>query len=202
MKECNFVACKKLVKGKKHCSKTCANLNRWGATDFGGRVKKKTCTNCGCEFEVRRSQKERQRITCSPKCKAARISATHTDKVVSEAQKEKQRKAMTGRTLTKEHREAIGKGVAGKNNRHWIDGRSWEKEGAGDYNFEFTTVLKTTIKKRDGFKCRKCDEDGTNFSLFVHHIDMDKHNNSEDNLVTVCHSCHSKIHGGTLSNEF
>jgi len=202
MTKCNFGPCDKEVKGTKHCSKTCANLNRWGAKDFGGKVTKKTCTNCGCEFEVRRSQKERQRITCSPKCKAARISATHTGKVVSDTQKEKQREAMSGRELTKEHREAISRGTAGRKNPRWIDGRSWEKEGAADYNFEFTTVLKTTIKKRDGFKCRKCDEDGTNFKLFVHHIDMDKHNNSEDNLVTVCSSCHSKIHGGSLSNDF
>ena len=202
MSKCNFGPCVKEVKGKKFCSRTCSNLNRWGAKDFGGRVTKKTCGNCGKEFEVRRSEKKRAWKTCSVECANARRSATHKGKVVSESQKEKQSKAMSGRKLTKEHRESIGKGVAGKKNARWVDGRSWEKEGAGDYNFEFTAVLKTTVKKRDGFKCRKCAEDGTNFKLFVHHIDMDKHNNSEDNLVTVCHSCHSKIHAGTLSNIF
>jgi len=204
MTKCNFGPCEKEVsKDAKCCSKTCANLSRWGATDFDGKITKKICTNCGNEFEVRRSEeKRRQRKCCSPECANAKKSATHKNKIVSSSQKAKQREAMLGRELTKEHRAAIGRGVAGKNNSHWIDGRSQQKEGAADYNFEFTSTLRTTIKKRDGYKCKKCNEDGTSFKLFVHHIDMDKHNNSEENLVTVCGSCHGKIHGGSLSNDF
>jgi len=54
--------------------------------------------------------------------------------------------------------------------------------------------------KRDGFKCTKC---GTTKRLQVHHIDKTGmktvgsykySNNNLSNLLTLCHSCHLKLH--------
>lgn len=47
------------------------------------------------------------------------------------------------------------------------------------------------IKKRDNFSCRVC---GKRFPLCVHHIDENRKNNKDDNLVTVCYTCHRKHH--------
>jgi hypothetical protein len=107
-----------------------------------------------------------------------------------------------GVPLSKEHRVAISKGQTGEKNWRWIDGRSYEKCGYKDYNGEFTGVLKNLIKERDGHECLKCGHDGSEFLLHVHHIDMDKMNNNESNLATVCSSCHSRIHAGSLDNNF
>lgn len=52
--------------------------------------------------------------------------------------------------------------------------------------------------ERDGFKCQEC---GKKDVLDVHHIDgkgstfpVPEQNNSIENLITLCRSCHRKIH--------
>jgi len=205
--KCGFISCETEVKkGYKFCSVSCANLKRWGAKTKKGRVIIKTCTICGKQWEYTRatrgSVKGRGNKVCSWECRSKTISNANLGKTVSEETRRKLSKAKKGIPLTAEHRAAIGRGVSGPKNSHWIDGRSWEKEGAADYDFEFTTTLRTTVKRRDGHKCRKCSHDGSKFLLFVHHIDMNKKNNTVENLVTVCSSCHTRIHCGTLDNEF
>jgi hypothetical protein len=56
------------------------------------------------------------------------------------------------------------------------------------YNFD-------KVMERDGYKCRIC---GRIYKLIIHHIDghdeKDKFkNNSLDNLIVLCNSCHSSI---------
>jgi|TARA_Y100000034_G_scaffold131222_1_gene191502 predicted nucleic acid-binding Zn ribbon protein len=205
---CEFVGCETEVKnkGQRFCSKSCANLNRWGAKDKQGRVIIRQCSICGEKWEYRRSTRDKKdgrgHKVCSWKCRNIAIGNSRRGKPLTDAQKQKQSESMSGRTLTHEHRAKIGRGVAGSRNSKWIDGRSFEKEGAADYNFEFTSTLRTTVKRRDNHKCRKCNHDGSKFLLHVHHVDMNKENNLVENLVTVCGSCHSRIHCGTLENEF
>jgi transcription elongation factor Elf1 len=55
------------------------------------------------------------------------------------------------------------------------------------YSREFYK-LRDFIKLRDNFTCQFCKKLGTD----IHHIDYKKENNSLDNLITLCHSCHSK----------
>ena len=68
--------------------------------------------------------------------------------------------------------------------KHWKGGISYEP-----YSIDFTKQLKKKIKKRDGFKCKIC---GYTKKLHVHHIDYNKMNSNDDNLITLCSSCHSK----------
>jgi len=42
--------------------------------------------------------------------------------------------------------------------------------------------------------CQSCDATGT---LDVHHIDGDQTNNSLENLIPLCKSCHRKVHNHT-----
>lgn len=60
------------------------------------------------------------------------------------------------------------------------------------YGNDFTKTLKKDIRKRDGNICQIC---GTYKGVkMVHHIDSDKMNSSEENLITVCSSCHTEIY--------
>jgi len=59
---------------------------------------------------------------------------------------------------------------------------------------EFTNELKEQIRFRDNYICQICGlttiENGK--QLPVHHIDYNKKNNAEDNLIALCVSCHTK----------
>ena len=80
--------------------------------------------------------------------------------------------------------------VSGKNNPNWKNGLSFSA-----YPSEFNNELKVKIRKRDNYTCQKCnitEEEhlivyGCNLS--VHHIDYNKKNCKEENLITLCSEC-------------
>lgn len=85
----------------------------------------------------------------------------------------------------------------GENNPRYKDG-VWQDYGRVKKNYEgFTLKIRKAIRKRDGNICQVCEttkeEHGMN--MHVHHIDYNKQNNHQDNLVCVCRYCHGKIHG-------
>lgn len=68
------------------------------------------------------------------------------------------------------------------------------------YPYYFNSLLKRTIRNRDNRTCQCCDlkEDnhfkGTkNIDLTVHHIDYNKENCKENNLITLCWKCNIKV---------
>lgn len=68
-------------------------------------------------------------------------------------------------------------------------------EWAQDYAPGFTKSLKRRILRRDGQKCRLCGSARiTKGWLVVHHIDGFKSNHDPSNLITLCKSCHLRIH--------
>jgi 5-methylcytosine-specific restriction endonuclease McrA len=56
--------------------------------------------------------------------------------------------------------------------------------------------VKAYVLSRDGYKCQKCKNSKTGTKLHVHHIVFKSNGgtDSPDNLVTLCESCHTKIH--------
>ena len=72
----------------------------------------------------------------------------------------------------------------GKNNGGWQGGIS-----KLPYAFEFTKELKDQIRKRDKNTCQLCHKKG----YIIHHIDYNKKNCKEDNLITTCKKCNSKV---------
>ena len=82
--------------------------------------------------------------------------------------------------------------LAGKNNPNWKGGICREP-----YGFEFDEKLKELIRERDDHKCQLCgmsQEDHIKISshrLSIHHIDYNKTNNDESNLISLCKTCHS-----------
>jgi 5-methylcytosine-specific restriction endonuclease McrA len=47
------------------------------------------------------------------------------------------------------------------------------------------------VKERDAYKCTSCKAEN---NLLIHHIDHNPQNNEVDNLVTLCRSCHTRLH--------
>ncbi len=87
----------------------------------------------------------------------------------------------------------IGSGdLAHKLEKHpsWQGGKSFEP-----YGIEFNDKLKRYIRNRDGNKCMECmmPQAESKIKLPVHHIDYDKQNNHEDNLITLCNGCNLKV---------
>jgi hypothetical protein len=52
--------------------------------------------------------------------------------------------------------------------------------------------IRKAILKRDGSKCLLC---GDSNKLHIHHIDKNRRNNSDKNLMTLCNQCHESQHG-------
>lgn len=81
----------------------------------------------------------------------------------------------------------------GEDNPNYHNGKSSEP-----YSMEFNNVLRRNIRRRDNFTCQKCgmtqEENIIKFreSLSIHHIDYDKYNLNENNLISLCKYCHSK----------
>lgn len=79
----------------------------------------------------------------------------------------------------------------GSGHWNWKGGISKEP-----YCQEWTKSLKTSIKKRDGYKClNPCCLRKTGYAavLVIHHIDGDKKNCRPENLITLCRSCHGYL---------
>ena len=107
-----------------------------------------------------------------------------------------------GKKHTDKTKVKIGKANSGKNNGMYgkkmpLKSRikeSLSKGGTGipyennKYPVEFFQI-RLKILKRDNYICQKCFEYGNE----VHHIDYNKDNNKEDNLICLCHRCNCKV---------
>jgi len=127
---------------------------------------------------------------------------------------------LTGKKLSEEHRKNIGLSQKGRKSHRkglsykeefgvekadiikvkisnkMIGSIPWNKlENRESYPYEFNNILKLQIRRRDSFKCQLCniEQKELNEKLIVHHIDFNKQNNSEENLISLCRSCHGKI---------
>jgi 5-methylcytosine-specific restriction endonuclease McrA len=85
------------------------------------------------------------------------------------------------------------KRMKGKNNPNWNKGSSFEP-----YSLEWIGELKKKIRTRDNHICQNCgmtEEEHIkkyNRVLDVHHIDYNKQNCKEINLITTCSICNIK----------
>ena len=75
---------------------------------------------------------------------------------------------------------------SGINHPNWQGGKSKEL-----YGFDWTNLLRHSIRTRDCFVCQICKKNG----WIVHHIDYNKKNCNSGNLITLCNFCHAKTNG-------
>ena len=132
---------------------------------------------------------------------------------LSDETKEKIRQANIGKKYSEEVRRKVseaGKGravwnkgitykspkqsiaIKGSKNPNWRGGISFE-----EYSEKWNDILREAIRKRDEYKCNGCGLNqevltGFHKQLDVHHIDYNKYNLDQSNLVSLCKSCHAK----------
>jgi 5-methylcytosine-specific restriction endonuclease McrA len=61
-------------------------------------------------------------------------------------------------------------------------------------------VLRQWVLRRDGWRCQHC---GTMSNLEVHHKQFRSPSgeDSEENLITLCCTCHALVHGGNVGGS-
>lgn len=135
------------------------------------------------------NEESRRKISLATKLRVEKLNPffgkKHSDDAkikMSESIKKRIRLGMCPNLLQKGH-----KLVVGEKHPNWRGGKSFEP-----YGLDFNKHLKEQIRERDKFICQICglEENGHRFD--VHHIDFNKQNNNLDNLITLCHSCHTR----------
>jgi len=76
-----------------------------------------------------------------------------------------------------------------ENHPNWRGGTSFLP-----YSIQFTHTLREMIRDRDNRECQYCGLSETDNvkRLEVHHINYDKNDSREENLISLCKSCHTK----------
>jgi hypothetical protein len=113
---------------------------------------------------------------------------------------------LKGRIISKSWRRKIARAIKkwlSDPTHHWAYGKKYPEQskrmrgnqlgykhgnGYAPYPLEFNKQLKESIRKRDNYTCQKCGKKG----IHVHHIDYNKQNCKEDNLITLCMKCNVK----------
>lgn len=158
------------------------------------------CFQCGKTFSVFPHRKDTAKF-CSPECCYKSIKG-RTSFMKGKHQTEKAKKKISKGVKENLPSTAFKKGqrpsVAteykkGEKNLNWNNGSSFEP-----YGLKFNEELKERIRKRDNYRCQECSytQDQLGYALSVHHIDYDKKNNEEKNLICLCRSCHSQTNFG------
>ena len=75
--------------------------------------------------------------------------------------------------------------------------RHWGYQKGINYGFENTKAM---VLNRDGYTCQCCNGKHKDHKLEVHHIIYRSQGGSdeEDNLITLCHTCHKALHSGKI----
>src|SRR5574344_398443 len=75
--------------------------------------------------------------------------------------------------------------------------RHWGYQKGINYGFENTKAM---VLNRDGYTCQCCNSKHKDHKLEVHHIIYRSQGGSdeEDNLITLCHTCHKALHSGKI----
>lgn len=157
---------------------------------------------------TKHSDETRKKMSDSHKNRIALYGHNLTGVIPSKETKERISKSLIGRSFTDDHKKKISEGLKrNPPNKGWTYERWMEafpkilitalrdalNETHSPYNNHSWKKLRRKVYERDGFVCQEClceCNDSTRISC--HHIDFDRSNNSMDNLITLCGSCHGK----------
>jgi 5-methylcytosine-specific restriction endonuclease McrA len=164
-------------KKKKFCSLKCAYIGRDISKNWDFERCEKI-SNAKKEYWKNPENLKNHSIEMKNRYLNDKYYENHVNKIIESWSNDENRKYMQSISFAKEK------------NPMWNGGSS---RGIA-YNYEFTHKLKNRIRDRDLHKCQICkiDESSLKDSLYVHHIDYNKKNSSENNLISLCDSCHSK----------
>lgn len=108
---------------------------------------------------------------------------------ISSFRKNRTYEQLFGEKKAKKIKNKIAESFIGALNHQWRGGLSFEP-----YLPDFNINLKEFIRKKYYLKCQLCCKNQNKFKrkLSIHHIDYNKKNNNEENLIPLCEKCHSK----------
>lgn len=186
-------------RNKRHfCGQRCKGLGLSGRNNPAWKDSwEKTCQNCGKIFRYKDGGGKK---FCSQKCMGLSKTRLHS-KIEKCPICDKEIKVINAygygtKTCSRECANKLhSQRMTGEGNSNWQEGI-----GKLPYEWRFNTRLKRKIKERDGFKCKLCGKNAKEIKkrrgcgLAVHHIDYNKQNNEESNLITLCHHCHGFTH--------
>ena len=93
---------------------------------------------------------------------------------------------MYGKTHSEESKIKMSGAKIEENHPNWNGGTSFLP-----YSPSFEKVMKPLIRARDDYNCQFCDIQENGKAHAVHHIDHDKNNDLEQNLILLCQPCHN-----------
>lgn len=180
---------KRCKSGRYFCSPDC----RW----VGLQTKKQVnCSYCGKEFICPNDRLQKfNNVFCSQECQAL---GSRKREIIQCVQCGKDIELCPSQIALYEkkfcsHRcygDWRSENLAGENSQWWKGG--YINCESVLYPPSFNGLLKRKIRKRDNYTCQECDKKKIARLLCVHHIDYDKMNNEESNLISLCGSCHAK----------
>jgi len=78
--------------------------------------------------------------------------------------------------------------------------KQWSLYGKtqSEYPFNWTEDLRTSIRNMYNYECQICGKD----AIAVHHIDYNKYNCNENNLILLCGKCHAKTNSPKAKSKY
>ena len=166
------------------CSKEC--VKKYFSTNsprgeesptWNGGKKKVLCNYCGKEKEVKVATYNHHvenglNFYCNRKCFGAYASKNLSG----------ENSPTYGISRSDEIKKKMGDARRGEKNWNWKGGIKCK-----GYTAEWNGELQNKIRQKFSFVCQVCGKNGH----VVHHIDYNKKNNSDNNLITMCRKCHA-----------
>lgn len=199
-----------LKRNRKYCSKKClieGGIGKWnkGLKRTKKDIERITKLKKGKTYEEMYGEEKAKRIKRESskrmignnfnalKIKKIRIRPTEDERKQREiGRRRKISLSKKGKHLSEEHKKKVSNTLKKfyenkENHPRWIGGKSFEL-----YGVEFNNKLKETIRQRDNYQCKLCgiSQILLKTKLSIHHIDYDKKNNLEGNLISLCCKCH------------
>lgn len=118
------------------------------------------------------------------------LSMVHKGITFSEEHRRRISETGKGRKHSEETKRKMSLSKKGEKHPNWKGGIAFEP-----YSLDFNQQLKDRIRVRDNFICQLCKvpELECNRRLSVLHIDYNKKNCQEDNLISLCVRCNTKV---------
>ena len=210
-----------MTTGYKHSEETLKKMsgkNHWNYGNRSAVIYTSTCKNCGNSFMYRSNNDhytngDNKRTFCSRECRYAYdgdsrkvIPCSYCGEEVVKIKSFDKPNAFCNKVcyhlwqvgnsdIHPKGKDAFWFGIRGEETPNWQGGKSHEI-----YPVEFDNLLKKRIRIRDHFTCQYCGVHQRELSevLHSHHIDYNKENNEDDNLISLCRVCHVTTNGNRV----
>lgn len=142
-----------------------------------------------------RSKEVKEKISKANKGKnlGNKFGSANKGRSLTKEHKKKISQALKGKIKSLEHRKRLSKALQGEKNWNWKGGISKEYDRIR-HSLQYY-IWQQEVWKKDNWTCRLC---GNKRNIIAHHIQLfskfPELRFSIDNGLTVCRSCHNKIH--------